>query len=82
MKRILKFSATWCQPCKMLAKTLEDMELEFPLEEIDIDQNKDLLEKFNIRGVPTMVLMDGEDEVARHSGYMTSAQVTAWLAAA
>jgi len=82
MRKILKFSATWCQPCKMLAKSLEDVELPYALEEIDIDQHKEILEKFNVRGVPTMILVEDNDEIARFSGYKTPAEVNAWLAAA
>ena len=82
MRKILKFSATWCQPCKMLAKSLEDVELPYALEEIDIDQHKELLEKFNVRGVPTMILVEDDDEIARFSGYKTPAEVSAWFAAA
>ena len=37
MKKILKFSASWCQPCKMLAKNLETAQLTVPVEEVDID---------------------------------------------
>ena len=58
------------------------MELGVPLEEIDADTSPELLQRFNVRGVPTMILMDGDDEIARFSGYKTEAEVTAWLAAA
>ena len=42
MKKILRFTATWCQPCKMLAIYLEDAEIDLPIDVIDIDENQQL----------------------------------------
>lgn len=60
MKTIYKFSATWCQPCKSLTQRLATKGIS--LEEYDIDNpaNKALMEKYNIRSVPTVVVDDGE----------------------
>ena len=53
--KILKFSAEWCTPCKMLQRTLDEMALPYPVENIDIDKKPDLAGEFGIRGVPTLV---------------------------
>ena len=37
MKKIVRFTASWCGPCKMLAKTLEEVESKLPIEVVDID---------------------------------------------
>ena len=39
MKRVLRFTADWCGPCKMLAKNLEDVRMSpmIPIEVVDID---------------------------------------------
>lgn len=60
MKTIYKFSATWCRPCKSLTQQLATKGIS--LEEYDIDNpaNKALMEKYNIRSVPTVVVDDGE----------------------
>jgi thioredoxin-like negative regulator of GroEL len=42
----------------MLAKTLERIETDVPIEVIDIDENTDLANEFNIRSVPTLVMME------------------------
>ena len=75
--KILKFSASWCGPCKMLSMTIAGIkdEIPYPIEEIDIDVNSELAQKFGIRGVPTMVLVDGDTEVRRKVGAMTSAEL-------
>ncbi|CAB4124274.1 thioredoxin [uncultured Caudovirales phage] len=79
MKRVLKFSASWCQPCKMLAATLETITTDVPVSEIDIDDNEQYAREFGIRGVPTMVMLDGNTEIKRKSGMMTKSELEAWL---
>ena len=41
MKKVIRFTASWCQPCKMLAKTLEDVHTNLPIEIVDIDKDSD-----------------------------------------
>lgn len=79
--KILKFQATWCAPCKMLSKVFEDIkpDLQHELVEVDIDENSDLARQYNIRGVPTLVLVDGDTEIERKSGFMTEPQLKAFL---
>jgi thioredoxin 1 len=70
MKEIYKFSASWCQPCKMLSKVMAGTELGVPVREIDIDDEFELANKYQIRGVPTLVLLDDGVEIKRKSGMM------------
>ena len=79
--KVLRFTASWCQPCKMLAKTLEDVETQIPIEVIDIDENQELAMDYGIRGVPTLVMLDGDIEVKRVSGMLMKNQLTDWLGA-
>lgn len=78
--KILKFSATWCQPCKALSKTMEALDLGVRVEEIDIDQNDQLAAEFKIRGVPTLILVRDGKEVARTSGTKTAEQLKQFVA--
>jgi thioredoxin 1 len=69
MKKVLRFTATWCQPCKALAKIIEDINTTVPIEVIDIDENQELAVKYNIRGVPTLIMLDENNkEVKRMMG--------------
>ena len=78
--KLLKFHATWCQPCKMLSRVMEDVELPFPLEEIDVDEQQEVAQAFGIRGVPTLVIVDDENkEVRRISGMLMENQLTEFL---
>lgn len=60
MKKILAFSATWCGPCKIQKGILEKFSKEngIELRYIDIDDNPDLVEKYNIGAVPTTVYLE------------------------
>ena len=58
MKRILRFTASWCGPCKSMAMNLETANLGFPIEVVDIDAHPEVAAEYGIRSVPTLVLMD------------------------
>lgn len=77
--RVLRFTASWCQPCKMLAKTLEDVDTQIPIEVIDIDDKQDIAMHYGIRGVPTLVMLDGDIEVKRLSGMKMKNELEEWL---
>jgi thioredoxin 1 len=78
--RLLKFSAEWCQPCKMLAKTLEGINIPYTISSIDIDDSPNLAADYKVRGVPTMVLVDDNDkEVGRLVGVKTKAQIEEFI---
>ena len=66
--RLLKFEAEWCVPCKQLTKTLEGIEIPFPVERIDIDKNRDAVLEFGIRGVPHMILLDDDNNIVKRIG--------------
>ena len=79
--RVLRFTASWCQPCKMLAKTLEDIDSKIPIEVFDIDERQEVAMQYGIRGVPTLVMLDGDIEVKRFSGMKMKNELTEWLGA-
>ena len=78
-KKVLKFAASWCQPCKMLSKTIEGMTIDTPIEEIDIEENQELTVKYQVRGVPTLVMLDDDREVKRISGTLSTKQLEEWM---
>ena len=64
--RIIKFSASWCNPCKVLKTMLNGFD-SCPIE--DIDQNPEKALEYNVRSVPTLILLDSQNnELWRHSG--------------
>ena len=76
-KKVIKFSASWCQPCKVYAKTFEKVSQmdEFSgikFESHDVEESEeieDMAAKLQIRGVPSTVLFDEDGNVlSRISG--------------
>jgi thioredoxin-like negative regulator of GroEL len=80
MKQVLKFSASWCGPCQALSMTLKGID-DIPVEikEIDIDENLDLAAQYNIRSVPTLVMLENGSEVKRVSGALPANKVKEFL---
>jgi thioredoxin 1 len=66
--RLLKFEASWCGPCKMLSKTMEDINFPFPVEVIDVDQNTAAAVEYGIRGVPHLILLDENNNIVKRIG--------------
>jgi thioredoxin 1 len=60
--KILKFFATWCKPCDTVSQMFKEFKA-IPIENIDIDENEDLLTKYNIRSVPTLILIDEKENI-------------------
>ncbi len=78
--KVIRFTATWCGPCKSLAKTLEDVETRIPIEVIDIDQNRDLAVEYGIRGVPTLVMLDENNNVTKRLvGAKSKKELEEWI---
>jgi thioredoxin 1 len=69
---LVDFSATWCQPCKMLAPTIDAVSVEFDgrlrVYKVDIDKSPDTTTHFGIQGVPTCILFRAGKEVDRFMG--------------
>lgn len=78
MKRILRFTASWCGPCKSLAMNLETASLGLPIEVVDIDTHSDIAQEYGIRSVPTLVMLDENTEVKRLVGSKTANQLREW----
>ena len=77
--KILRFTASWCQPCKALAMNLEEANLQMPIEVIDIDVQSEIAVEYGIRGVPTLVLMDEHNNVVKRLvGSKTVTELKEW----
>jgi thioredoxin 1 len=79
MKKIMRFTASWCQPCKSLAKNLESVNTEIPIEVVDIDVHTEVAMENNIRAVPTLIMFYDGKETKRITGMKTTSQLTEWI---
>lgn len=79
MKELLKFSASWCGPCKSLSKIMSEVDLGVKVKEIDIEDDPDLAIQYGIRSVPTLILIEGEKEIKRMSGVKKAEELKQWV---
>lgn len=74
--------AEWCGPCKMMAPHFAETAKHNPqviFAKIDTEANPRLSAAFNVRSIPTLVLMNKTKEVARISGALRANQLQEWL---
>ena len=80
---LVDFHATWCQPCKQMAPILEELARkvygEVGIVKVDVDENKYLSERYDIRSIPTMVLFKKGMEIARRTGVQGKGFLAEWL---
>jgi thioredoxin 1 len=68
MKKILYFSAEWCNPCKLIKPKMVALSATLPIQIIDIDKDPALATKYNIRNIPAVIVVDGIAVTARLVG--------------
>ena len=73
--KLLKFEASWCEPCKSLSKTMETIQFPYPVEVIDVDQNSAAAIEYGIRGVPHLILLDENNNIIKRVGGNVSKQI-------
>lgn len=81
MKKIVRFTASWCQPCKMLARNLEELQTNIPIEVVDIDVHPEVAIDNKVRSVPTLVLMEDNVEKKRLVGLVDRNTLSNWIEA-
>ncbi len=79
---LVDFWAEWCGPCRQIGPILEELDAELEgveIVKINIDENPDAPSRYNVRGIPTMILFKDGAPVATKVGAAPKGQLKSWL---
>lgn len=80
---LVDFWAAWCGPCKMIAPILDELADTYgdkiKIAKLDVDANKATPAKFNIRGIPTLIIFKNGEPDATKVGALSKAQLVEFI---
>lgn len=80
---LVDFWAAWCGPCKMIAPILDELAGQYDgkikITKLDVDSNKEAPGKFNIRGIPTLIIFKDGNIEATKVGALSRAQLVDFI---
>jgi len=80
---LVDFWAEWCGPCKQIAPSLEDMatdkDAQLSIAKINIDENPSVPQKYNVRGIPTLMLFKDGELAATKVGALPKSKLYEWV---
>lgn len=80
---LVDFWAPWCGPCKQLAPVLDnladEMSAKLTIAKVNIDDHPDPAAKYNVRGIPTLILFNKGEVVDIKVGSMPKASLAEWI---
>jgi thioredoxin 1 len=81
-KKVIRFTASWCMPCKLFAPTFDKVAAQTSgvyFETIDVDSGNNLILEYNIRNVPTTVIIENNGNIRKQAGIMSEDQLKKFI---
>lgn len=81
MVKVLDFYASWCYPCKVLSPILDEIEkeLNIDIEKINVEDNDEYVEYYDIKSVPTLILIKDGIVEDRINGLVPKEKLVEWI---
>ena len=75
---LIDFYADWCGPCRALSPIIDDIaksETHIKVGKVNVDEERELANKYHVRSIPTMVVFKGGKEVDRLVGFLPKEEI-------
>jgi len=80
---LVDFWAEWCGPCKAIGPALEEISGEkqgtLSIVKLNIDENPLTPQKYNVRGIPTLLIFKNGEVIAEKMGALSKSQLESWI---
>ena len=80
---LVDFWAEWCGPCKAIGPALEEISDDkgdsISIVKLNIDENPLTPQKYNVRGIPTLLIFKNGEVVAEKMGALPKSQLEDWI---
>ncbi len=74
-KVLVDFYADWCGPCKMQKAVLDELENDYKIYKINVDENHDLTKKYGILSIPTILLFENGELKEKKVGFTSKEEL-------
>ena len=78
-KVLVDFYADWCGPCRMLAPVLDDLSEEYKILKVEVEDNPEIANEFDIMSVPTLVLFEDGKPVDNMTGFAPKEKIEEFM---